>query len=141
MKVSERKNRPLDKWFLSVTIKETRGEKEKKMKATKEEKENARVRLLDLCALSPVADTTVYCVLRHVASSGMSRNIDLFVMRSGEPTYISGLVATLTGFPMAKKGGIRVCGCGMDMGFALVYQLAQELYGPDKGYSLKSCWL
>lgn len=33
--------------------------------------------------------TTVYTVLRHVSASGMSRRIDLYIMRKGEPRYIT----------------------------------------------------
>lgn len=106
-------------------------------KSTKEEKENAKKHLLALCP----EGTRVFCVLRHVAASGMSRNIDLFVVQEGDIVNISYHASKLTGYPIAKSGGIRIGGCGMDMGFALVYELAQELYGPNNGYALKHNWL
>jgi hypothetical protein len=72
---------------------------------------------------------TVYTVLRHVNSSGMSRNIDLYIIRDGEPACISGYAAGAMDERRAKDGSIRVGGCGMDMGFHLVYNLGSVLYG------------
>jgi hypothetical protein len=71
---------------------------------------------------------TVYCILRHVARSGMSRNIDLFVIRDSQPQMITCWAADLLGYPRAKDGSARLGGCGMDMGFAFVYELGRELF-------------
>lgn len=75
--------------------------------------------------------TTVYCIVRHVARSGMSRRIDLYVMRDGAPRWISGYAAQVMDRRLGKQDdGIVIGGCGMDMGFALVAELSRELY-PD----------
>jgi len=79
--------------------------------------------------------TTVYTVLRHVARSGMSRDIDVYVFPSdgGEtsPRWLSHLVAKATGFTFTdRRDALRVGGCGMDMGFHVVSTLSRVLY-PD----------
>ncbi len=75
---------------------------------------------------------TVYCVLRHVAPSGMSRWIDLYVMRDDEPRWISWHAAKLLDYSVNTNNhdGVKMTGAGMDMGFALVYSLSQSLF-PD----------
>lgn len=77
------------------------------------------------------AGDTVYTVIRHVARSGMSRSIDMFVMSDGQPFNISYLVARASDRSIDQKnGGIKIGGCGMDMGFSLVYSLSHLLF-PD----------
>lgn len=72
---------------------------------------------------------TVYTILRHVSSSGMSRSIDIVIMRDGQPWVISYLVAQIAGERIDEKhGGIKVGGCGMDMGAHLVYGLSYSLF-------------
>lgn len=91
---------------------------------------------------------TVYTVLRHVSASGMSRRIDLYTMRDNRPQYLSGYASALIGWKLHDKGGIVVGGCGMDMGFHLVYTLSAILFKDnplkDRGYSgyeLRHEWL
>ena len=72
---------------------------------------------------------TVYTVLRHVSQSGMSRNISLMVIKDNEVRHIDYSTHILTGYPLAKHEGVKIGGCGMDMGFALVYDLSRALYG------------
>ena len=74
--------------------------------------------------------TTVYTILEHVGRSGMSRRIGVRVFVDNDPHYLDGLVAIALGEPVPRDGGIRVDGCGMDMGFELVYRLSRALY-PD----------
>ena len=131
---------------------------------TKAQVAEARERLLEL--LSP--GDTVHTVLRHVSRSGMCRWIDLYLFTanpvnvedaaqavSGQvyPTvtklYLSGYVATLLGLSCHKNRhrAPQIEGCGMDMGFALVYDLAYTLWpkgangNKDGGYALKQEWL
>lgn len=96
----------------------------------------ARARLLEM--LKP--GDTVYTVLRHVSSSGMSRRIDLYVMKDNEPRFLSGYAATVLEEKHSKDGGIVISGCGMDMGFELVYRLGHALWpnGTDKPHSMRN---
>jgi hypothetical protein len=93
------------------------------------------------------AGDRVYTVLRNVSSSGMTRHIDLYVFRDERPVYLTGLVANLLGEKRAKDNSISVSGCGTDMGFELVYRLAQAMFPngledqKDGGFVLKHAWL
>ena len=103
-------------------------------KPTKEEKDQALKTLRKYCK----PGTTVYTILRHVSKSGMSRCIDLYVYRNNEPIRLSHYAATVLGEALDRRWeGIRISGCGMDMGFELVYQLSRALHGQN---SLKHQW-
>jgi len=70
---------------------------------------------------------------------------------------ISWLVGRATGYKVDRdRGGLKVGGCGMDMGFSVVYDMGRVLWpkgtpkphgmrngGPDRegGYALKHEWL
>lgn len=132
------------------------------MKTTKEEKqvcfEQAKKYLLKV--LTP--GRTVYTVVRKVSASGMSREISVLIPTKDGIQDISWYVAHLLDYKRSdKNGGIKIGGCGMDMGFALVYNTGRKLYpngfklqkgqfgrngdksGFDKdgGYALKQSWL
>lgn len=78
---------------------------------------------------------TVHTILRHVSRSGMQRTIQLVKLgNDGDVAYL-GYNAHLAGVGSGydnKREGIKVSGCGMDMGFALVYELSYALFG--QGY-------
>lgn len=87
---------------------------------------------------------TVYTVLRHVSRSGMSRNIDLYYMRDDAPQWISAYVGHAIGSPQSRKNwersqGLTVGGCGMDMGFHLVYNLGRVLFRDGFGEACRKC--
>lgn len=100
---------------------------------------------------------TVYTRLEHVSRSGMMRVIDAFVIRDNEPRRITWSVCQATGTTYNEKHeGARMDGCGMDMGFALVYSLGRALWPegtpdphgtrngePDRdgGHALNHRWL
>ena len=68
---------------------------------------------------------TVQTILRHVSRSGMTRAISPVV--NGED--ISWLVARASDYRVNQKhGGLTVEGCGMDMGFDVVYNLSWVLF-------------
>ena len=72
---------------------------------------------------------TLYTVLRNVSRSGMSRRIDVYKMTDAGPHYLTGNVADAIGATFPSKGdGLRIDGCGMDMGFHVVYTLSYVLY-------------
>jgi len=72
----------------------------------------------------------VYTKVLHVSQSGMYRVIDLYVIRNNEPRRISWPVGRLLQGYDRRHEGARASGCGMDMGFALVYDLSSRLF-PD----------
>jgi hypothetical protein len=75
--------------------------------------------------------TTIYTVLRHVSSSGMSRAISVIHQGKDGPQDVSWLAAKATGFKLHRRyEGLSVGGCGMDMGFHVAYSLSRALY-PD----------
>lgn len=89
-------------------------------------RDEAIAKLRDL--LSP--GDTVQTILRHRSRSGMSRSISPVV--NGED--VSYLVAPACGLSFDRKhGGVRMGGCGMDMGFALVYDLSRALWPEGHG--------
>lgn len=91
--------------------------------------------------------TTIYTKVTHVARSGMSRSIECFVIVDNEPVNLTWAVARILGDPCDQKnGGVKVGGCGMDMGFHIVNYLSYSLHGhhnahPLAGYTLEHRWL
>lgn len=72
---------------------------------------------------------TIYTNLRHVSRSGMSRVIMPFVIRDNEPRYIGWTVAKALDYPYDRNHeGVKIGGCGMDMGFALIHTLSNVLF-------------
>lgn len=94
------------------------------MKFTKEAVAKARAELVRLCP----PGTTIYTKLNHVSRSGMSRSITPYVIVDNAPQYIAYSVAVLFGQNRDRYDGITMRGCGIDMGFALVYNLSSTLY-------------
>lgn len=101
---------------------------------------------------------TAFTVLRHVSRSGMCRHISILAVdEDGELRDVSGWAAQLMDDRRnSKDGSIIVGGCGMDMGFHLVYNLGYCLWPkgtakphgtrngePDQsgGYALKHKWI
>lgn len=93
----------------------------------------------------------VYTVLKHVSRSGMYRQIAVLVLYKNEIRNISWQVADVLGLK-GTDGAVGIGGCGMDMGFAIVYNLSRVLYakskisagdfgGRDPGYILQHRWL
>ena len=75
---------------------------------------------------------TVHTILDNVSRSGMSRYIRVVVLRDGEAMHPNYSVSVLLGYPRAKRGdGMRVGGCGMDMGFHIVHSLGYALFGEE----------
>ena len=71
----------------------------------------------------------VYTALEHRSTSGMTRHISCYVVSCREIENITYYVANLLGYRRAKNtGGLVVTGCGMDMGFHVVYNLGRTLF-------------
>ena len=98
----------------------------------------------DLRSILPPG-STVYTILRHVSRSGMQRRISLLAVVNGTISQLDGLAKDALGWRTHKEGGIVANGCGMDMGFDLVYRLGRALYqtagGADAGYTFNHRWL
>jgi hypothetical protein len=107
------------------------------------EQERAREQLRALMAGDerPIIGT----ILRHCSASGMSRDISLYY-KDTNITYLAGIAM---GDKIRSSNGfnaIRVSGCGMDMGWHLVYNLSITLFCAGKydhasAYKLNQRWL
>lgn len=78
----------------------------------------------------------VKTILRSCSRSGMSRRVSLVIAKDGDVLDITWHASRVLGENQQQGGqyvqdaGIVMGGCGMDMGFALVYNLSGALY-PD----------
>lgn len=123
-------------------------------RGTKEQRDAALALLRTL--LKPGQE--VFTVLRHVSKSGMSRHISVFCVGADRrPRDISHAVGRAADYLWdMDDGGLHVNGCGMDMGFEVVYNLGAALWPkgtpkphgtrngkPDStgGYALQHRWL
>lgn len=83
---------------------------------------------------------TLYTTVTHVARSGMSRSIKVFVMENNVPMDRSWAASRLLGDALDEKnGGVKMGGCGMDMGFHLVYSLGRVLFPTFKCTGKETC--
>ena len=74
---------------------------------------------------------TVYCVLRHVSRSGMQRSISFLGIEDGRHVDYTYNVGKALDYRFDQNNdGLKVTGCGMDMGFHVVYNLGRALF-PD----------
>lgn len=99
-------------------------------KASKAQREES---LTALRALLKPGDT-VHCILRHVSRSGMQRRISFLLMTADGARYLDHDIGRILGLRRPDRGdGLVVTGCGMDMGFHVVYSLARALW--PEGYT------
>jgi hypothetical protein len=76
----------------------------------------------------------IYTILKHVSRSGMMRSIDVFkfdVDKDGHVVkhWLSYQIAKALDYPFDdRRESIKVSGCGMDMGFHIVYSLSATLF-------------
>ena len=120
---------------------------------TKTETKEAQAYLLEI--LQPGA--TVYTDLRHCSASGMTRWLDLYCVEDGRIRNITRLACKAGAMRWcSRRDAMKAGGCGMDMGFAAVYELGCHLWPagtpephgtrngePDSngGYALRHQWL
>jgi hypothetical protein len=94
----------------------------------KTDAQEARAELLKI--LRP--GDTVYTILRHISKSGMTRHIDVYTIQGNKPLYLTAYVSKACGIrrlgPGAPMWSLVVGGCGMDMGFHVVYCLGAALW-------------
>lgn len=97
-------------------------------KYSKTEVEQARAKLREW--IKP--GDTVHTILDHVSRSGMSRTIRVVLLKNSDALHPNHAVATVLGYPQAKRGdALVVGGCGMDMGFHVVHSLGYALFGKE----------
>ena len=89
---------------------------------------NDKTEALDTLRDMLTPGTTVYTNVEHVSRSGMSRRISAYIVEDGSTRDITWLISRAGIGKLHREGGIVMGGCGMDMGFALVYNLSSALY-------------
>lgn len=83
---------------------------------------------------------TLYTQLEHVTKSGMTRFIKVRKIEDNYPYDWTYLVAKALDWKYSDKHyGVKVGGCGMDMGFHLIYSLSHVLH--NDGYAINQRWL
>ena len=90
----------------------------------------------------------LYTTVKHVSRSGMSRVINIHIIRDNKPEWLSYWIAKALDYKFSERyEAVIVNGCGMDMGFHLVYNLSSILFpdgfgiNNDGGYALKQEWM
>ena len=102
------------------------------MKSIKELSEYQRELVKWLRRKRPV----IYTNCNHVSSSGTFRLISCYVIKQGELLCLDSLIGSLSYYKRDKKrNGLRVSGCGMDMGFAVVYDFSSTIF--PKGFKYR----
>lgn len=97
-------------------------------------KENSIASLKKIMGAAGIKKDTVYSVINHVSQSGMSREISFYLAGKNGITCINWYIKEILGYKFGKRG-LRISGCGMDMGFAVVYNLSRKLY--PNGFKVK----
>lgn len=97
------------------------------MTKREKEKQEAIEFLLNTVKLKP--GETIFTILRGVSKSGMYRTVDVYCFRENEPLLLSHSVSKAIGFTYDnRKNAVGVSGCGMDVGFEIVYNLGRVLF-------------
>jgi len=88
---------------------------------------------------------TAWTILKNVSASGMSRDMKVCTQYEERVVDITWYVSKASSVGQLKERNgqrvVRVGGCGMDMGFHLIYSLSIALYGRENAYNLKQEWL
>lgn len=121
-----------------ITTKESKKEQEKK--------EHAEAFNFLLDVFNSQERPTAYTILKSVSASGMSRTMKVVTYHNGQVIDLTWYVAKMGIGTLTEKNGqrvLRVDGCGMDMGFHIVYTLSYVLYGKEanSGYKISQEWL
>lgn len=95
----------------------------KQTKAQKQEIEEAKQFLKEQITGKP----EIYTFLRHVSRSGMRREISLHVSHDGVMQNLTYSASLVYGARVGNNGGVKVDGCGMDMGFHLVDYIMRSI--------------
>lgn len=117
-------------------------------------KANERQEAIDKILNLVKPNQKVYTSLKY--ASGMSRQIAVYVFDGDSVHNITYWASKVLDYKVGSKDGLVVGGCGMDMGFSVVYSLGSSLWpngttephgrrngvpDSDGGYALKHSWL
>lgn len=107
-------------------------------KTLKHQRDNARALLLEPTGYALKHGDVIFTDISRVSSSGMTRDIRLFIIRDNDLINITYYAAQALGDPVRddKYGRrvIKVHGAGMDMAFHVVNNLSYALF--NDGYAL-----
>ena len=84
-------------------------------------------------------DSEIIVVIHKVSKSGMQRKMSAFVIYKKQLVNLNFDIAKLDIARRNDNNHLVVNGCGMDMGFHLVYTLSSILF--KDGYALKQRWI
>ena len=71
---------------------------------------------------------TIYCIIKHVSQSGMTRHISFFCIQNNQPRFLDGYISDYLDYRHNKSyTGLVVGGCGMDMAFSVVNHLQVQM--------------
>lgn len=99
-------------------------------------------RVVDHAARDTNGKPIIYTILRSVSRGGMTRTISLhyFDLDWGRMVHLNYVASVLLGLRQDRyQDGVIVKGCGMDMGFDLVYRLSRMTAAGE--YALRHEWL
>lgn len=89
---------------------------------------------------------TIHTIIRHVSRSGMSRRISFKILKCErgklEERHIDWAASVLLNGRVPEYGdpeGVRLDGCGMDMGFHGVYNISRSLFPDGHRCAGKNC--
>jgi len=78
-------------------------------------------------------DSELLVNIHSVSKSGMSRKMSLYVVSNKDLIKLNWHLKQAGFESLDERGQIKVGGCGMDMAFAITYNLKCALYGYDEG--------
>jgi hypothetical protein len=118
--------------------------KERLIMTKKEVKQQIKKEAIDILKSIIKKDDVLYTQLNHISQSGMMRHISIKYIKDNKPMDITGYIAEANDWKEAKNrfggyNGIKVGGCGMDMGFHVIYNISKTLF--NDGYAIKHQWL
>jgi len=65
---------------------------------------------------------------KSVSRSGMLRRVNVYVIKDNKLLYLNYLVTQFTHYKKDSEGLLKLQGCGMDMGFSLVYNFSSAIF-------------
>lgn len=72
---------------------------------------------------------TIYHTVKKVSSNGMSRQISFYIVNKGKIRTINWELSHILDYKRnPDNGALKVGGCGMDMGFSVVYSTGRKLF-------------